>query len=168
MIVKVWNSLYCFLTNSSFPPKRFMPSPACPDRRSVLQEVLRWAAALSGIALMHPLLAFIGHTRKLKPRHLKIAGPLPRSGVHAEREFFLFAEPTDSSKAWAVSRTCTHLGCRVNFLEDKQVIECPCHQSRFTPQGLRLAGPAQRNLPLFPVEVQHDENGSVMSYVVTL
>jgi cytochrome b6-f complex iron-sulfur subunit len=148
-----------------------MSCPACEkptNRRRVLTEVLRWAAALSGIALIHPLLKFTGHTRKSAPRYVKITAPLPRSGVHAEREFFLFAERTDRSKAWAVSRTCTHLGCRINFLEDKQIIECPCHQSRFTPQGERLAGPAQRNLPVFPVEVQRDENGSVTGYVVTI
>jgi cytochrome b6-f complex iron-sulfur subunit len=132
-----------------------------------MASLFRWAAVLSGMALLHPLLKFSGFTIKPKPRYVKIAAPLPRSGVHAEREFFLFAGQ-DRSVAWAVSRTCTHLGCRVNFLEDKQIIECPCHQSRFTPQGARLAGPAQRNLPVFPVEVQKDENGAVTGYVVTL
>ncbi len=147
-----------------------MSCPRCEkgsNRRSVLKEILRWAAALSGIALIHPLLRFSGYTIKPKPRYVKISAPLPRSGVHAERDFFLFAGP-DRHTAWAVSRTCTHLGCRVNFLEDKQLIECPCHQSRFTPQGQRLAGPAQKNLPVFPVEVQLDENGGVTGYMVTV
>ncbi|WP_417909781.1 ubiquinol-cytochrome c reductase iron-sulfur subunit [Candidatus Electronema sp. PJ] len=138
-----------------------------PDRRRFVTGLIRWAAALSGMALIHPLLKFTGYTIKPKPRHVKITAPLPRSGVHAEREFFLFAE-TDRSKAWAISRTCTHLGCRVNFLEDKQLIECPCHQSRFTPQGKRLAGPAKKNLAVFPVEVQKDASGVVIGYVVTL
>ncbi|WP_417913968.1 ubiquinol-cytochrome c reductase iron-sulfur subunit [Candidatus Electronema sp. JM] len=147
-----------------------MSCPDCakePDRRSVLLRFVRWAAALSGLALIHPLFRFSGFTIKPKPKYIKIAAPLPRSGVHAEREFFLFAS-ADRSTAWAVSRTCTHLGCRVNFLEDKQLIECPCHQSRFTPQGERLAGPAQRNLPVFPVEVEQDATGKVTGYVVTV
>ncbi|WP_417912727.1 ubiquinol-cytochrome c reductase iron-sulfur subunit [Candidatus Electronema sp. TJ] len=145
-----------------------MSCPAPPaDRRSVLTAVLRWAAAFSGLALIHPLLKFTGFTVKPKPRYVKVAAPLPRSGVHAEREFFLFASP-DRQAAWAISRTCTHLGCRVNFLEDKQLIECPCHQSRFSPQGLRLAGPAKSNLPVFPVELQKDETGAVTGYVVTI
>lgn len=143
------------------------PHASPDDRRSVLTAVLRWTAALSGLALIHPLLKFTGFTVKPKPRYVKVAAPLPRSGVHAEREFFLFASP-DRQTAWAVSRTCTHLGCRVNFLEDKQMIECPCHQSRFSPQGLRLAGPAEKNLPAFPVELQKDETGSVTGYVVTI
>ena len=142
-------------------------SPPQPDRRSVLTHLLRWAAGLSGLALLHPLLKFSGFTVRPKPKYIKIAAPLPRSGVHAEREFFLFAS-ADRSTAWAVSRTCTHLGCRVNFLEDKQLIECPCHQSRFTPQGERLAGPAQRNLPVFSVEVEQDATGKVTGYVVTV
>lgn len=147
-----------------------MTCPGCEkkiNRRRLLTEILGWAAALSGVTLIHPLLRFSGYTIKPKPRYVKIAAPLPRSRVHAEREFFLFAGQ-DRHTAWAVSRTCTHLGCRVNFLEDKQIIECPCHQSRFTPQGYRLAGPAQKNLPTFPVEVQLDESGLVTAYVVTV
>lgn len=137
------------------------------DRRRVVTSLVRWAAALIGMALIHPLLKFTGFAVKPKPRYVKVAAPLPRSGVHAEREFFLFAGP-DRSTAWAVSRTCTHLGCRVNFLEDKQIIECPCHQSRFTPQGERIAGPAKKNLPAFAVSVEKDVTGAVTGYVVTL
>ncbi|MCW5208081.1 Rieske 2Fe-2S domain-containing protein, partial [Desulfobulbus sp. US2] len=65
-------------------------------------------------------------------------------------------------------RTCTHLGCRVNFLEDQQLIECPCHQSRFTEQGKRLRGPAERDLPAFAVAVQKDADGVITEYVVTI
>jgi cytochrome b6-f complex iron-sulfur subunit len=137
------------------------------ERRSFITGLVRWAAALTSAALIHPLLKFSGYTIKPKPRYVKIPAPLPRSGVHAEREFFLFAS-SDRQQAWAVSRTCTHLGCRVNFLEDKQLIECPCHQSRFTPQGARIAGPAQRNLPVFKVEVQKDETGTLTGYVVEI
>ena len=147
-----------------------MSCPSCSkdlDRRSVLLQLGRWLAALFGVVLIHPLLRFSAFTLKPKPRYVTIAAPLPRSGVHAEREFFLFAA-TDRSTAWAVSRTCTHLGCRINFLEDKQLIECPCHQSRFSLRGERLAGPAQRNLPVFPVEVQKNASGKVTGYVVTL
>ena len=77
-----------------------MRCPASPERRSVLKEVLRWAAALSGVTLIHPLLRFSGYTIKAKPRYVKIAAPLPRSRVHAERDFFLFAGQ-DRHTAWA-------------------------------------------------------------------
>jgi cytochrome b6-f complex iron-sulfur subunit len=147
------------------------------NRRGFLGRLLKWISALVTAALVYPLLRFSGFTVKPKPRYVRVPAPLPASGFHAERDFFLFAgSPAAGGKgstgsdipAWAVSRTCTHLGCRVNFLEDKQLIECPCHQSRFSPKGILLHGPAEKNLPTFPVKPQTNKAGSVTSYLVSL
>jgi cytochrome b6-f complex iron-sulfur subunit len=135
------------------------------NRRDFLTKLSRWAVALISTALLYPLLRFLGFTIKPKPRYIKVAAPLPASGYHTEREFILFV---DQGAARAVSRTCTHLGCRVNFLEDKQIIECPCHQSRFTAKGKLLSGPAKKNLTTFPVEIQTDETGTTTGYLVTI
>jgi cytochrome b6-f complex iron-sulfur subunit len=144
-------------------------SPDRPDRlenrRGFINTLIRWTGALTGITLLYPLLRFAGFTVKPKPRHIKVAAPLPVSGFHAERDFILFAQ---DAEAWAVSRTCTHLGCRLNFLEDKQLIECPCHQSRFTEQGKLINGPAKKDLPAFAVEVEKDATGAISGYVVTM
>ncbi|MFE9448090.1 FAD-dependent oxidoreductase [Streptomyces sp. NPDC006739] len=46
----------------------------------------------------------------------------------------------------AVSARCTHLGCIVSFNRAEQAWECPCHGSRFAPDGRVLQGPAVRPL----------------------
>ncbi|MFR0354911.1 FAD-dependent oxidoreductase [Streptomyces sediminimaris] len=46
----------------------------------------------------------------------------------------------------AVSARCTHLGCLVAFNRAEQAWECPCHGSRFAPDGSILQGPAVRPL----------------------
>ncbi|MEU9955203.1 FAD-dependent oxidoreductase [Streptomyces sp. NPDC050982] len=46
----------------------------------------------------------------------------------------------------AVSARCTHLGCIVSFNRAEQAWECPCHGSRFAPDGEILQGPAVRPL----------------------
>jgi cytochrome b6-f complex iron-sulfur subunit len=135
------------------------------NRRGFAGRLIRWAAALISAALIYPLLRFSSFTIKPKPRYVKVAAPLPASGFHAERDFILFG---DETHARAVSRTCTHLGCRVNYLEDHDIIECPCHQSRFTSEGKRVAGPAKDDLPTFAVEIQTDDAKKVSGYVVTL
>lgn len=136
------------------------------NRRTFLGRLLTWATTVAAVLLTWPLFRFLGFSVPPKPRYVTVKAPLPASGVHIDRDFLLFGD--NKTKAHAVSRVCTHLGCRVNFLEDSQLIECPCHQSRFTPQGRRIAGPARRDLPSYPVEIKRDSDGTVTSYIVTL
>lgn len=43
------------------------------------------------------------------------------------------------------SSRCTHLGCKLNKLENDQIV-CSCHGSRFSKTGKVLKGPADKNL----------------------
>ena len=44
-----------------------------------------------------------------------------------------------------LSSKCTHLGCRINKLEDDKLI-CPCHGSNFNLDGHVIKGPATASL----------------------
>jgi glycine/D-amino acid oxidase-like deaminating enzyme/nitrite reductase/ring-hydroxylating ferredoxin subunit len=52
----------------------------------------------------------------------------------------------------AVSPVCTHLGCQVNFNSAERSWDCPCHGSRFAPDGRVLQGPAVHRLERKPVD----------------
>jgi nitrite reductase/ring-hydroxylating ferredoxin subunit len=58
----------------------------------------------------------------------------------------------DDGALHAVSPTCTHLGCRVNFNSAERSWDCPCHGSRFAPGGEVLQGPAVHRLERKPVD----------------
>ena len=47
---------------------------------------------------------------------------------------------------YALSTTCTHLGCTPNWLAAEQKFKCPCHGSGFRKTGINFEGPAPRPL----------------------
>jgi glycine/D-amino acid oxidase-like deaminating enzyme/nitrite reductase/ring-hydroxylating ferredoxin subunit len=57
----------------------------------------------------------------------------------------------EEGRLHAVSSVCTHLGCTVAWNDGERSWDCPCHGSRFAPDGAVLHGPATR--PLEPREV---------------
>ncbi|HEX2233960.1 MAG TPA: FAD-dependent oxidoreductase [Thermoleophilaceae bacterium] len=52
----------------------------------------------------------------------------------------------EEGRLTAVSPTCTHLGCRVAWNDAERSWDCPCHGSRFAPDGAVIEGPAVTNL----------------------
>jgi len=55
----------------------------------------------------------------------------------------------------AVSRTCTHLGCTVPWIETEHRFVCPCHSSAFDIHGEVVNPPAPRALDLFEVRIEN-------------
>ena len=58
----------------------------------------------------------------------------------------------DDGTLVAVSPVCTHLGCQVNWNRAERSWDCPCHGSRFAPEGDVLQGPAVHRLECKPIE----------------
>jgi glycine/D-amino acid oxidase-like deaminating enzyme/nitrite reductase/ring-hydroxylating ferredoxin subunit len=56
------------------------------------------------------------------------------------------ASRDDDGALRAVSATCTHMGCRVSWNTAERSWDCPCHGSRFAPDGTVLQGPAVQAL----------------------
>lgn len=95
-----------------------------------------------------PVLKFIDFRIAPRPRLVSVNKLLRPGGFIIEPEFIIFDL---SGTPVAVSRKCTHLGCRLNFNEQDNLLVCPCHKSRFTREGKRVSGPARRDLPLYKV-----------------
>ncbi len=114
-----------------------------------------WAAAVSSIVGMAKLLMpavmpdaatrmKLGHPEELPPG---------TSRLFEDKNVFVFSE---SDGIYAISAICTHLGCIVSQLPDRQ-FDCPCHGSKFNARGEVFAGPAPRGLDW--IEISQAPNG---------
>jgi glycine/D-amino acid oxidase-like deaminating enzyme/nitrite reductase/ring-hydroxylating ferredoxin subunit len=140
------------------------------------------AAALAG----HPAV-FSEHVRPLRLSPLKggkaileEVGTMAKALVqdyltHRQEEKLASLQPGDSAivesegesvAAWrspqgelfAVSPVCTHLGCKVHWNSVETSWDCPCHGSRFRPDGTVIEGPALR--PLAPKHARMADGGA--------
>ena len=144
-----------------------------PTRRSFLNII--WIV-LGGVALAELVavaFAFL-RPRKSKPEaentdSIVTAGAVERFTPNSVTAFvrgkFYLARLEDGGFL-ALSRTCTHLGCRLNYNEEEHMLICPCHKSKFTPEGKRVSGPAERDLESFKAEKISGDQAK--GYVVTL
>jgi glycine/D-amino acid oxidase-like deaminating enzyme/nitrite reductase/ring-hydroxylating ferredoxin subunit len=72
--------------------------------------------------------------------------------IEVEGESFAAYRAPDG-ELFAVSSVCTHMGCKVHWNSVETSWDCPCHGSRFRPDGTVIEGPAlaplaRKQLPL--------------------
>ncbi|MBV8397240.1 MAG: ubiquinol-cytochrome c reductase iron-sulfur subunit, partial [Acetobacteraceae bacterium] len=113
----------------------------------------------------------------IAPADLKAGGPsvlawpydpekkVPRDGSRLNVVLLVRLKPEDIDEdnaryaadgIVAFAGTCTHQQCPVaEWLTERQIFQCPCHQSQFDPKhGAQVVGgPAPRPLPKLPVAV---------------
>ena len=151
------------------------------DRRAFAKKI--FAGALGALALLSPLAAgvtmFFEPVRRRKRQDagmIKVAAldSVPKDGL--PRKFAVVASRTDAwnrfprvpvgavfvrrtgpRKIEAFNVACPHAGCLVDFDEDNKCYLCPCHNSKFTLDGVidDPKSPTPRALDELEVEVRN-------------
>jgi cytochrome b6-f complex iron-sulfur subunit len=62
----------------------------------------------------------------------------------------------------ALYKVCVHLGCLYKWVPTNDRFECPCHGSKYLANGVRIDGPARRNLDVLVVQAV-DASGNVLA-----
>jgi len=134
-----------------------------PNRRSFLN--ILWLI-LGGVALAEFVAVAFAF---LRPRKLKVRGEdtdsiittgavgkfEPNSVTAFVRGKFYLARLEDGGFL-ALSRTCTHLGCSVPWIEKEMKFACPCHGSAFDITGNVIEAPAPRALDIYPIAIENN------------
>ena len=154
------------------------------ERRSLFKAFGGALSAALGVAVVTPLGALLAHPlfRKVQsggddPVPVADFARLPdgvpvRATVIAPslRDAYSRSENVPLGAVWlvrrgasvcALSTTCPHAGCFVDFDAARSNFACPCHGSRFALDGSREEGPSPRAMDQLPTEVKE---GRVLVY----
>ena len=157
-------------------------SPTSPARRRALVTLVNTLAALLSGALAALLGAFAvkpGRASAAGPRWFRAAAasdlvpnqPIARILAVPSRDGWyrartrqtVFLVRTGERSVRALSATCTHLGCQVQWDGEGKKFRCPCHGGAYDLEGRVVEGPPPR--PLASIEAQIDDSGSVLVQV---
>ena len=137
-------------------------SPTIPRRRFV--EVLLGSGFLAtAAAFIYPVLRYLvppktsdlgsdavvaGKVGELKPNSGKIFRFGNRPGLVIR---------TANGEYRAMSATCTHLSCTVQYRDDLREVWCACPNGKYNLDGRNISGPPPRPLEAFDVQVKGEE-----------
>jgi len=135
------------------------------SRRVFLQKLWKGLGVVASIEVVAVFFGFLFSGKKddqtLKPKQLIEAGNVESFKENSVTVFrggrFYLARLLDGG-FMALSLRCTHLGCSINWEEDKNRFICPCHSSAFYINGEVQNPPAPSALDHFPILI---ENGIV-------
>ena len=134
-----------------------------PSRRRLMQALLGGGVMASVASFLYPVVRYLippavadlggdevvaGKVGDLKPNTGKIFRFGSRPGLlilNAQGEYK------------ALSATCTHLGCTVQYRSDLGEIWCACHNGIYDQNGRNISGPPPRPLEVFTVNQRGDD-----------
>jgi cytochrome b6-f complex iron-sulfur subunit len=132
-------------------------------RRRFAEILLGTGFVATAISFLYPALRYLippktsdmgsdsvvaGRVGELKPNSGKIFRFGSRPGLLIR---------TASGDYRAMSATCTHLSCTVQYREDLHEVWCACHNGMYDLNGRNISGPPPRPLELFDVQVRGDD-----------
>lgn len=157
------------------PAAAAKPAASSPGRRFFLLAILASWINIGWITLSASLLGMtLGTVRFLFPNVLSEPPSTFKAGFansyeegkvedkYKEVGSWIILGRDDSNRRilYALSTTCTHLGCTPNWLEGDKKFKCPCHGSGFKISGVNFEGPAPR--PLERYAIKKTEEGQIL------
>jgi Rieske Fe-S protein len=138
-----------------YPACSLHGAPPPMERKGFLVMLASIALAVGGLfmgatvvqALMPPSRSIDGKTKVGKLAVAKIADiPADKPLLADYGDDVLYLVKKSPTEVIVLSQTCPHVGCKLAFNASTKQFDCPCHASSFSIDGVKLSGPAPRNM----------------------
>jgi cytochrome b6-f complex iron-sulfur subunit len=136
-------------------------SPEDVGRRSFFARLFQTVMGLWVVAFITVVLTYIKAPRESKgvEEKVKRVGPLADLQIGSAKFVADDRQPfwvirTASDELTALSATCTHLRCILQWDKDSGRLVCPCHAGAFDLNGNVVAGPPPRPLESLRVDTR--------------
>jgi Rieske Fe-S protein len=133
------------------------------ERRSFLNYLLGTSVGATLVAIAYPIIKFVIPPEVIEAAQTSVvAGKVNELPVNSGKIFKFGNKPgllihTASGDLKALSATCTHLDCIVQYQPDQKRIWCACHNGVYNVNGQNVSGPPPRPLDEYVVNVRGDE-----------
>ena len=74
-----------------------------------------------------------------------------------EEELSVYVLTENGCDYIAMSNICTHLGCRVRWIDEQERFFCPCHNGIFNKDGQIMSGPIPSPLDQYEVKIEDEQ-----------
>jgi Rieske Fe-S protein len=139
--------------------------PESLPRRRWLLGLLEAAIAVTGAAILYPVVRFLRPRAATSSGALEVVAPYLLKDLRPDAQgnwpapFNFAGKPcllvlTAEGKVRAFNAVCTHLECTVEFRSAKSDIFCPCHNGVYDLNGHNVSGPPPRPLEEYKVALR--------------
>jgi Rieske Fe-S protein len=141
-----------------------------PGKRKLLGWITGGINAAVGLAIVGPVVGFVASPVAGKQRkkwipvisEKEIANgetkevhftALVKDGYREVEQAYSIFLRRYPDKVAAYDPSCTHLGCRIKYQEEKERYFCPCHGGVFDADGKVVSGPPPKPLNQYPTKI---------------
>ncbi len=133
------------------------------DRRKFINALLGIGLVGGVFSTIYPVLSFLNPPKRAEPDVNSVKVGLNKEfQVNSSKIIKFGRKPvivikTGENQYKALSASCTHLDCIVQYKQDTKQILCACHNGIYDLTGRNISGPPPRPLEEFDVKVIKDE-----------
>jgi cytochrome b6-f complex iron-sulfur subunit len=134
-----------------------------PARRRVLSWFLGTSVGALCAAVVYPVARYISPPDVPEAQTSRVVAAREGELRPNEGKIFRFGDRpgilirAEDGRYKALSATCTHLNCTVQYRQDMKSIWCACHNGVYDLAGKNVSGPPPRPLEEYQVNVSNGE-----------